>query len=102
MQNRLIAMLESIKHNKYNSYHDYLDSEDIETILEWYNSFTITRSSDIEKIIDLMYELYIREDIDLRPYADYIVLITYLADEYQFDKTKFIEIYKSFRDLLFK
>ena len=42
------------------------------------------------------------EDIDLRPYEDYIQLITYLADEYQFDKTKFLEIYKSFKDLLYK
>ena len=49
-----------------------------------------------------MYELYLREDIDLRPYEDYIQLITYLADEYQFDKTKFLEIYKSFKDLLYK
>ena len=102
MQKRLIALLEEIKLNRYYDYHDYLNNEDIEKITEWYNSFATTSSLDFDKIIGLMYELYLREDIDLRPYEDYIQLITYLADEYQFDKTNFLEIYKSFKDLLYK
>lgn len=102
MQYRLIRLLEDVKLNKYNNYHDYLKNEDIEKLKEWYNSFAIIKSLDVDKIISFMYELYLREDIDLRPYEDYARLVTYLAIEYQFKKNDFLEIYKGFKKLLYK
>lgn len=101
MQNKLINMLEDIKMDKYTSYSNYLDGTDVEKISTWYYTFVSNRVTDVEKIIDLIYELYIREDVDLKPYEDYKILTTYLADKYEFNCENFLDIYRSFRDLLF-
>ncbi len=102
MQNKLINLLEDIKMEKYSSYSDYLDGLDVENLTKWYDSFSLNASTDFETIISFIYELYVREDIDLRPYEDYKRIITYLANKYHFNSEHFLEIYKSYRDLLFK
>lgn len=101
MNNKLVNMLEDIKTNKYTIYSNYLNDVDIENISKWYGSFALNEQVDFEIIINLMYELYIREDIDSRPYEDYKRLTTYFADKYRFKSVNFLDIYRSFRNLLF-
>lgn len=101
MKIKLIDLLEDIKLDKYTSYTDYLDSADVEEIAKWYNTFAVKESINFETIIELIYELYIREDIDLRPYEEYKRLTTYLADKYGFNCEHFLDVYRSFRNLLF-
>lgn len=57
---------------------------------------------EIEKVISLMYELYVREDIDFYPYEEYTRIISYLSTQYNFDKNDCLSLYSAFRKLVFE
>lgn len=102
MYNNLINLFEDIKLDKYTSFEDYLTEEDVEKVSVWFHSFSEEQNNDFEKIIDLMYVLYVREDIDLRPYEEFNRLAVYYAEKYSFKTEDFLNLYISFRKMLFE
>ena len=89
MNHQMISMLEDIKTGTYTSY------------TNWFTQFALGNTNETESIISLIYELYIREDIDLRPYEEYVKVVSYLAEKYNFDKSKFLYLYQQFRQMIF-
>jgi len=102
MNHQIINMLEAIKTETYTSYVNYLNKATVERISKWFCSFALEDVGEIENIIGLMYELYVREDIDLRPYEDYTRLVSYLAEKYKFDASKFLDLYQQLRQMIFE
>lgn len=101
MNHQMISMLEDIKTGTYTSYTNYLDEVTVNQILHWFTQFALGDTNETESIISLIYELYIREDIDLRPYEEYVKVVSYLAEKYNFDKSKFLYLYQKFRQMIF-
>ena len=102
MNHHIINMLEAIKTGTYTSYVNYLDEATVEQISKWFSSFASEDIRGIKNIIDLMYELYVREDIDLRPYEDYARLVSSLAEKYKFAESEFLNLYQQFRQMVFE
>ena len=102
MNYQMINMLEAIKTGTYTSCTNYLEKVTVEEILQWFCSFSLDNTNEIENIISLMYELYVREDIDLRPYEEYTRVVSYLAEKYNFDKSKFLDLYQQFHQMVFE
>lgn len=102
MNARIVNMLEAIKVGTYIIYTDYLENSDIDAICQWSYPIISGNRDEIEKVISLMYELYIREDIDFYPYEEYTRIISYLSTQYNFDKNNFLNLYSAFRKLVFE
>lgn len=94
-------MFEDIKFGKYTIYSDYLNEDDVIKINNWYNSFSQNGLIDFNDIINLMYELYLYVDIDLKPYEDYQKIRSYFAEKYTFENDKFLDLYCEYRKLVF-
>lgn len=102
MNTRIVNMLEAIKVGTYIIYTDYLENTDIDAICQWSYPIISGNRDEIEKVISLMYELYVREDIDFYPYEEYTRIISYLSTQYNFDKNDFLSLYSAFRKLVFE
>lgn len=102
MNARIVNMLEAIKVGTYIKYTDYLENSDIDAICQWSYPIISGNRDEIEKVISLMYELYIREDIDFYPYEEYTRIISYLSTQYNFEKKDFLNLYSAFRRLVFE
>lgn len=102
MSSRIINMLEAIKTETYTTYTDFLEKTDIERVTQWFSSAVSENSCEFEKIISLMYELYIREDIDFYPYEKYTSVVSYLSEEYEFDANDFLNLYHQFKKMVFE
>ena len=96
MNARIVNMLEAIKVGTYIIY------TDIDAICQWSYPIISGNRDEIEKMISLMYELYVREDIDFFPYEEYTRIISYLSTQYNFDKNDFLSLYSAFRKLVFE
>ena len=94
-------MLEDIKIAAYKGVTNYLAPNDIQTLRQWYERFSDIKYIDDENLVSLMYELYIREDIDFRPCEDYNVIVSSLAEKYCFNSTNFLNMYQQYRKILF-
>ena len=101
MNQNLINMLEDIKASNYQGVMDYINPNSIQTLRQWYAHFTDEKHFDDERLVSLMYELYIMEDIDFRPYEEYQEIVSLLADKYHFHNSSFLKMYQQFRMLLF-
>lgn len=102
MNRQITDMLESITTGTYTSYSNYLDQSTINQLLQWFSIYATDSFYNIEDIVSLMYELYAREDIDSRPYGDFSALVNRLSQKYRFDATKFLDLYQSFRQIVFR
>lgn len=102
MNHQMINMLEDIKSGAYTSYTDYLDEVTVNHIVHWFAQFASGGANKVENILNLIYELYIREDIDFRPYEEYICVVSYLSEKYDFDKSRFLDLYQQYRYLVFE
>lgn len=101
MNANIVNMLEKIKSDNQLSYQNYLTEENIQEIQQWFSKFSINPYIDFEKIIGLMYKLYIKEDIDARPCEEYNSMVSTLADEYNFNPSDFLSLYQEFRKIVF-
>lgn len=102
MNHQMINMLEDIKTGSYTSYTDYLDEVTVNHIVRWYTQFASVGTNKVENILNLIYELYIREDIDFCPCEEYIRVVSYLSEKYYFDKSRFLDLYQQFRHMVFE
>lgn len=101
MNARIVNMLEAIKGGTYIIYTDYLENTDIDAICQWFHPIISGDRYEIEKVISLMYELYLRENIDFYPYEEYMQIVSYLSTQYNFNKDDFLDLYSAFRKLVF-
>lgn len=65
MNMNLVNMFEAIKRDQFKEIGAYLNNEDIEILKQWHEENTENTGFDMRKAIDLMYYLYIHENIDL-------------------------------------
>ena len=96
--NSITIMLEDMKIGTFDSYSNYLSEEDLSMLRKWFLQVT-TEPATIETIISFLYELYINEDIDFRPYNEYTRIVTALANKYHFDSNNFLNIYLKYKEL---
>lgn len=101
MNIRIINMLESIKQRTYTNPAEYLTDADIEAIHLWYSQYTSSTTYDIEKCIDLLYFLYIRENIEFYPYEEFQKIVSSIAQIHGFEIESFWDILASFRKIVF-
>ena len=102
MNFRMINLLEAIKTKTYTTYTDFLENADVEKITRWFSAAASEKLCEFEKAIDLMYELYIREDIDFCPYEEYTRIASCLSEKYEFDVNDFLNLYHQFRMMVFE
>lgn len=101
MNIELINLLEGMKRDTASDCTFYLSSKQLQQIRDWYSKYGGEDHTSNKDVIDLLYELYIREDIDSRPVEDYQRLVFSLADVYHFDKNQFLAMYIHFKEMLF-
>ena len=101
MNPRIINMLESIKRNTYTNPDEYLNVTDIEAIRLWYSQYATSATYDIEKCIDLLYFLYIRENIEFYPYEEFQKIVSSIAQIHGFEIESFWDILAAFRKTVF-
>ena len=102
MNSRMINMLEAIKTETYTTYTDFLENTDVGIINQWFFSVALEKSYRLEKVISLMYELYVREDIDFYPYEEYTKIVSYLSEKYKFAANDFLNLYIQFKKMIFE
>lgn len=100
MNSRMINMLEAMKSEPYTTYTDFLKDADVGKITHWFSSVTPEDSCKLEKVINLMYELYVRENIDFYPYEEYTRVVSYLSEEYKFATNDFLSLYRQFKKMI--
>lgn len=101
MISNLTNMLEDIKSGTYSGYANYLGSNEIQLLLQWYNCFSSQKSKDVNHSIDLLYELYIRGNIDYKPYEEYKKIVSSLVERYHFKYSDFLNLYQQFKKITF-
>jgi len=94
-------MLEDIKTGTYKGIASYLVTDDIQALRQWYENYSLSGCIADEELVNLLYELYIREDIDFRPREHYKEIVSTLARKYHFDSTNFLSMYQQYRTILF-
>ena len=94
-------MLEAVKRKAYTGPDEYLTDADTKALHLWYSRYTSRTEYDIEDIVDLLYFLYIRENIDLYPCDLFQSTVSYLAERHGFERSSFCDILSSFRKLVF-
>ncbi len=99
----IISMFEDIKREAFTNIDDYLNKSEQKCVVAWFRQYTLRKDKNVDVItvIDLMYELYIRENIDLYPIDEYQQVTTVLAEKYHFNRTQFLEMLQSFRILVY-
>lgn len=99
----IISMFEAIKREAFTNIADYLSNREQERVIAWFSQYTLKKdiSSDVNSAINLMYELYIRENIDLYPVDEYQRITTVLSEKYHLDRTQFLEMLQNFRILVY-
>lgn len=99
----IISMFEDRKRETFTNIDDYLSKSEQERIIAWFSQYTLKKdiNVDVNTVIDLMYELYIRENIDFYPVDEYQRVTTVLAEKYHINRTQFLEMLQSFRLLVY-
>ena len=101
MNQQLVNMVEAMKAGTYSSYAQYFEKGTEEEIVRWFAPFALDDNYNMEDIVKLMYQLYLDENMDFSPCEDYSRQVSYLAERYKFDKSRFIDLYQQFRKMLF-
>ena len=102
MNERIIDYLEVLKCGNSVSVETYLSNDDKQAILSWYRKYIHVHDNiDFEKVIDLLYVLYVRENLEFYPVNEFQQLILSLAQTHGFDKNDFWSLYSDFRILVF-
>lgn len=101
MSTAIITLLEDMAHGTIIDYSNYLSSEELQAIRNWYSSYGGSSETTDKEIIGLLYELYIREDIDFRPVDEFQDISSSLAKRYHFENTQFLNMYIRVRELLY-
>lgn len=99
----IVSMLEAIKLGTFTDVDAYMKEKEKISLITWFEQYSLAGeiSLDISTVINLMYELYVRENIDFYPVEEYQRVTTELASRYHFDRTRFLEILQSFRRLVY-
>lgn len=101
---RFVHLFEAIKNNSFTSINDYLTKDEIILVYSWfckYSSLKLEKIS-LEKIIDLMYYLYIFEDIDLYTLEEYTKVVESISEKYGITKKDFINLFSDYKKMVFK
>ena len=101
MNIRIVNMLEAIKHNRYTASDEYLSAEDTAAICSWYSQYTTSKEYGIEDVIDLMYYLYVRENIDLYPRDVFVGTVDYLVQRHSLKESCICDLLSSYHKLVF-
>ena len=99
-----IKVLEEMKRTKNRDAKARLSTEEINTLIDWYNQFSSKQCSkeSIDTILELLYELYIKENIDLYPREIYFKESKKIIDKYGLKEGNFINLLSSYRKLVFE
>lgn len=97
--NNITIMLEDMKVDSYKGYSNYLKQNEVQELRKWYEQVA-TKPATIEAIINFIYELYIYEDIDFRPYDEYVRIVSNLAEKYHFNNRDFLKLYQQYKVLV--
>lgn len=101
MNMNYINMLEAIKNDGYSNFHDYITDSEITEINNWYNTYSSINEMNMENIIDLLYFLYMRENIDIYPIDEYHHVVNKIAEVFKFHAEKFMEMFIEFRKIVY-
>lgn len=103
MNCKIIDMLEAIKFDNYSKAEEHLEVGDIQEILSWYEKYTTAERNcyDIEKAIDLLYALYVRENLVVYPVEEFQRVVGQLADIHSFKKEMIWEILSDFKKIVY-
>ena len=98
--NSIITVFEDKKFNRYSSFDNYLDNEQVKKISHWFCKFS-KKQINMEQVIELMYDLYLRDNIDYYDAKEYTEVVGFLSEKYGFSRSDFLDLYKQFRKLVF-
>ena len=98
--NSIIKVFEDKKFNRYSSFDNYLDNEQVKKISHWFWKFS-KKQINMEQVIELMYDLYLRDNIDYYDAKEYTEVVGFLSEKYGFSRSDFLDLYKQFRKLVF-
>ena len=107
MNLKIIYLLEDIKSGNKNICDIYdsdnlLDNETKEHITKWYLKYANNDQHDLSKIVELMYFLYIKQDIDLLSPQDYSELRDLKSKQYDIKNGEFLNMLTAYRKILFE
>jgi hypothetical protein len=103
MNYSIIQMLEAMKQGVFTNVDEYLSEDDKRNIVNWFSKYTCKNSNKmkLESIIELLYELYIHENIDLYPVEEFQRVAAAWAEIYHFEKDLFLNMLQAFRILIY-
>ncbi len=101
MKSNLISYFESVKFGNAENIDIFLSKEEENAVLNWYN-IHVNESGNIYSALQFMYELYIRENLDVYEVTEFQRVVKSLSDEYGFDVKNFLSILEEYRIFIYE
>lgn len=103
MNYSIIQMLEAMKQGCFTNIDEYLGEDGKSNIFNWFSKYACENSSEmaLEPIIELLFELYIHENIDFYPIEEFQRVTTTWAASYHFERKLFLNMLQDFRVLVY-
>ena len=97
--NNYIKFLEEYKKNSDVDINDFLNISEKESLKKWYLNYT--GDDNENKMCEIMFYLYIHEDLEILYNSMFFKEMEYLNNKYSLKITKFLEMIESFRKLIY-
>lgn len=99
----IVLMLEAMKQGTFTNVEDYINEGEQKRIIAWFNQYAHGKDDNVKIsiIVELLYELYIRENIDFYSTEEFQRVTIALAEKYHFDRIQFLGMLQSFRTLIY-
>ena len=103
MNYRIINMLEEIKLGKDVKSQEYLDDSDIQKIVSWYEKYSTMHKEEctVEKAVDLLYALYVRENITVYPVEEFQHVVEELSNIHSFKADMIWNLLSDFKNMIY-
>ncbi len=100
----IITFLENTKLGIKENAEDYFNKDEKKVILNWFEEY-VSQTCQVNKFemaINLMYDLYIRENFDVYDVNEFNNVVAFLSEEYGLSKDNFLILLTSFRELIYE
>lgn len=99
--NNLLSLLEAMKYEKCNNLDEFITDSDKQMIYNWFNKYSNSVYYSIESIIQLLFYLYLHENLDFYTVEEYQKVADFLSQKYKINKVDFLDMYMEFKLLLY-
>lgn len=101
MNLNLIAYFEEVKLGGSHNIDHFLAKDEKDLILNWYNG-NVNKTGTIDTALNFMYELYIRENLDIYEVEEFQRVVQSLSNKYGFDIKQIFSILNSYRVFIYR